>query len=172
MGERGSLSLAVLYDDARARETAVMFCDQLCERFWATHTFELSWWSFADLEDANSSRIALAKGSGADWLLISAQTEKEFSAAVLTWLDLWVAQRGDREGALVGLIQPGETAPIEKHAVLRRLAHRAGMDYLTQVPQSLGQPEQDSADACTERAHQVTAVLNGILHKPTRPPRL
>ena len=54
---------------------------------------------------------------------------------------------------------------------LRAVAHRAGMDYLTQVPEQLGRVFPESLDFYSERAAQMTDVLEEILQQHP-PPRL
>jgi len=60
----------------------------------------------------------------------------------------------------------------EKHAWLRRVAHRDGMDYLTDVPPEITRPIPNSLESFSERAQQITSVLNEILRKPIHPPSL
>ena len=84
-------------------------------------------------------------------------------------------KRGDREGALVGLTDSAAGAygvNAQKFIYLRGVAHRGGMDYLTQVPQELSRGMSDSIESYTERAHQVTSVLDEILHYKSPPPNL
>ena len=86
----------------------------------------------------------------------------------------WAAQRGDREGFIVTLNEPrvaGISKLPEKFVFLRNLAHRAGMDYLTHMPQEMTRSLPDSLDSYTTRAHQMTGTLEQILKRPT-PPRL
>jgi hypothetical protein len=54
--------------------------------------------------------------------------------------------------------------------VLRKMAHAAGMDYLTTVPDCLPTEVPDSLDACNQRATQVTSVLDNILSYSPQPP--
>ena len=83
-------------------------------------------------------------------------------------MERWICQRSEREGALVGLVladrhsRPGEIACL-KEIYLRHAAHRAGMDYLSQVPPVLPKAMPDSLDMYRERAGQVTSVLDEIL---------
>jgi hypothetical protein len=67
----------------------------------------------------------------------------------------------------VGLADPGsglsEYCP-PKFVYLRAAAHRAGMDYWTSIPQNLARSVPDSLDSYSERATQVTTLLDEILH--------
>jgi hypothetical protein len=90
-------------------------------------------------------------------------------------METWLGQRGDREGLLVGLMESGGSPGVgegEKHHCLRNAAHQGAMDYLTQVPQNIARSIPDSLDSYTERADQVTSLLDDILHQQPPPPHL
>ena len=60
---------------------------------------------------------------------------------------------------------------LQKYIYLRTVAHNAGMDYLTQIPQTIssrGIP--DSLDSYSKRAGHVTSVLDDILRQKAPPP--
>ena len=163
----------VVYEDATACERAVGFCDQLVKRFWAGFEFDLSWWKFTQLEDAELAKVAAEKAARADLLVFAANPEGDFPGPVKAWVETWLNQRGDLEGILVGVLEPaGGAADQEglKHHYLRHVAHHGAMDFLTEVPQDISRPIPDSLDSYTERADQVTHVLDDILHQQTLPP--
>jgi hypothetical protein len=168
-------SVVILFEDKPTREKAVKFCDQLVERHWSRCEFKMSWLSFSGLGDPNAARDAGARIGGADIVVFAARPDGHVPGAVIEWVEGWLANRKDREGTLAGLINGGATATglaAEKHAWLRSIAHRAGMDYLTEVPQEITQPIPNSLESFSERAQQVTSVLREILHKPTLPRQL
>lgn len=137
---KATWSVVAVYEDPAARERAVGFCDQLVARFWARFEFDVSWWSFALLEEAESAKEAAAKAARADLIVFSATPAGDFPVAVKAWIESWLAQRGEREGLLAGLLEPGEHPggrEGQKHNCLRNAAHRGTMDYLTQVPQTI-----------------------------------
>ena len=81
--------------------------------------------------------------------------------------------RGEREGAVFGLLDNvGAGEPGGLYCFLRQSAHRAGMDYLTQIPDSIQHLMPDSPDYYSERAERVTSVLDDILQDPARSARL
>src|ERR1051326_3401035 len=98
--------VVVVYEDTAAREEAVKFCDLLIERFWARYGFDVGWWSFASLEASDSAREASQKASEAALIVFATRPEGEIPAGVKAWIATWLSQRGDREGALVGLMDP------------------------------------------------------------------
>jgi hypothetical protein len=172
---KATLSVVILYEDAQTREKAVKFCDQLVERFWANCEFRLTWMDFSALHDPNAARDAHAKARGADVIVFATRPEGPVPGVVTDWVERCLANRTDREGTLAGLIESSTILTgwaAEKHAWLRSVAHRAGMDYLTDVPHDIAKPIPDSLESFSERAQQVTSVLDEILHKPIHPPSL
>ena len=168
-------SVVVVYEEAAARERAVAFCDQLVNRFWAQCEFDIVWCSFASLQEPDPARAAAKKAARADLILFSAAPEGEVPLPVRAWIESWLDPRGEREGMLVGLLEPvagicGPQGP--RHHYLRHMAHRAALDYLTHVPQDIAGSIPDSLDAYTRRADQVTSLLDGILHQHPPPPAL
>ncbi len=169
---RTAWSVVVVYEDTMTRELAVKFCDHLVERFWTTDEFEVSWLSFADLQEARPAHEAKQKAAVANLIIFATWPETSMPVEIRGWIENWVSQRGDREGALFGLLDhasglTGRTA--EKYVYLRAVAHRAGMDYLTEVPQNLLRSMPDSLESYTERADRVTSVLDEILRQQEPP---
>jgi hypothetical protein len=164
-------SVMVVYEDPESREAAVRFCDGLIEKFWDRYGFYLSWWSFASLIELSSAEVHLEKALEADLIVVAANPEGDLPAPVQTWFETWIGRRVDREGAIVALNDPGpgtEQARASKFIYLRNVAHRARMDYLTQVPQGSLFEIPESLESFSERAGHVTSVLDKILH--TQPP--
>jgi hypothetical protein len=169
---KAAWSVVVVYEDATARERAVDFCDQLVQRFWARFEFDVGWWSFGMLQQEPAATEAVEKAAKADLVLLASGLPGDFPVAVEGWVEAWLRRRGDREGLLAGLIDSGGGASgqeARKHNYLRRVAHRAAMDYLTQVPHSLWRSIPESLDSYSERAGLVGSVLDEILHHPAPP---
>ena len=173
LGAKTARSVVVVHEDAAARERAVEFCDQLVRRFWARFEFEVSWCSFAQLEEAGQAKAAAEKAAGADLVVFCATPEGDFPLVLKGWVERWLRLRGEREGMLVGLVDPANGTHVAegpKHHWLRGAARRLGMDYLTQVPHDLSRTMPDSLDSYTSRADQVTGLLADILRRQTPPP--
>lgn len=170
--ETTNWSVVAVYEDTETREGATSFCDQLVHRFWPHCGLDVGWWSLGHLEATDSGAEAAGKAIEADMILISLRAEGETPASLRTWVESWLARRGDREGVVVGLGEPSPSsgaAMPDKYAYLRNIAHRAGMDYLTGLPQNLSRSIPDSFESYIQRADLVTSVLDEILHK--LPPR-
>jgi hypothetical protein len=172
---RAAWSVVVVYEDSAARERAVVFCDQLVTRFWARFEFEVNWWSFAMLGPAAAAKAATENAARANLLVISATSVSDFPAPIKGWIETSLSVRGEREGLLAGLIEPSANPSGwqgQKHNYLRNAAHRAAMDYLTQVPHDIADAVPDSLDSYTRRADEVTSLLDGILRQQAPPPHL
>ena len=168
----GTWTVAVVYENAETREAAVAFCDCLVEKFWSQLGFDVSWWSFSLLGNPGASAEALKSAAGANFIVFASRADLELPEHVRNWVEQWVLLRGEREGALVALAVSADAQPagaIQTHLYLRDVAHRAGMDYLTDMPQYIGPPIPDSPELFSERAGIVTSVLDEILHQ--RQPR-
>jgi hypothetical protein len=168
-------SVVVVYEDTDLRQQAVNFCNSLVDRFWQRQSFELNWWSFSQLGESHTAKLAADEAASADLIVFAARPEAELPFEVMAWVESWISRRADREGELIGLLDHGAETSSEgagRFVYLRNAAHRAGMDYLTHVPESIRIPIPDSLDSYTERADCVTSVLDEILHHSTAPPRL
>ena len=175
MEAKAAWCVVVVYEDDAARERAVAFCDQLVGRYWERLEFKVSWWSFALLENASPAKDASEKAVCADLIAFAATAEGDFPQPVKSWVETWLTQRGDREGMLVGLLEPVVGAGRqegEKHHYLRLAAHRGAMDYLNHIPQDISLAIPESLDSYTQRAAQVTSLLDDILHQQVPPPHL
>src|SRR4051794_10991765 len=91
--------ITVIFEDTQSREEAVRICDQLMARFWSNHPLDVEWWSFADLEDPRRFREASVRSARSDVLIFAVRPESELPAGVRHWIESWVTQRRDREGA-------------------------------------------------------------------------
>jgi hypothetical protein len=171
--QKAGWSVVVIYEDPGSRERAVTFCDRLVGRLWADLELDVSWWPFSGLEEAASAREAAEKAIHSDVIVFAAASEGELPLGIKSWLDAWLDRRADREGKLVALLQAPEQAPAGegvRHFHLRSAAHRAGLDYLTEVPEDISLVIPESFDSYTQRACQVTGLLDDILHRQPPPP--
>ena len=160
-------SMAVVYEDAEARKKVVDFCDRLAKRFWGQFEFEVSWSSFDSLQDENAASEAAKKALDADFVVFGIRLGERIPQHLKQWVEIWLEHRGEHEGALVTVpstknLPEFEASPMSLY--LRGVAHRAGMDYLTEVSQGLSHHIPESPESCAARAQQVTSLLTEILH--------
>ena len=165
-------SIVVVYEDPATREEAVKFCDRLVERFWARQEMCVCWFDFARLREPTHALEAVQKALEANVIVFSMHPGGDLPDEVQAWIESWAPMRGDREGALVGLKDPGghlgEHSPA-RFVYLRNAAHRAGMDYWTRIPQNFSRSIPDSLESYSERAKCMTSVLDEILHHHPAP---
>ena len=165
-------AVVVAYEDTATRDRAVLLCDHLVNKLWDDLDFELSWWKFDFLRDPQIAAEAAAAAGKADMVVFSAHAAQEFPPTVKTWVESWVANRDGRDSALVALIGMEEdltkgTSPI--HIYLRDVAHRAKMDYLSDVPDAPSVGVDGSVGAIAQRAETVTSVMERILQQASPP---
>ena len=175
-GDAEQVRVLVVYEDNATREHAVQFCEQLANQHCPERGPAVEWQSFAELTDPKASPTAAEAASAANFVVFAVSAGNDFPQEIKLWIEGWLGRRGDREGALVGLV-PRPQSPCDaaslKEIYLRFAAHRAGMDYLSHVPPTLPKPLPDSLDSFTEQAGEVTSLLDEILRTwslPT-PPR-
>src|ERR1051326_2762309 len=170
MNIQATWSIVAVCQDARARDWAVDFCDSLIQRFCDRFEFTISWWKFAQMHDPAFARKALR----ANLLVIAVHSNSELPLKVKSWLEQWLSRRSECEGAIVALAGPGLSRiarlPEETEIYLRNVAHRGKLDFLTQVPPDLSGLIPESIDWCSDRAQQMTALLEEILQAPASPP--
>jgi len=162
--------ILIVYEDAITRAEAVRFCDSLVQKFWSRNNFQIEWCPVTDLQSEDSAREHRETAASAHVLIFALRPEAGAPHHLHAWVESWLDQRGEREGTLIGLLDAtvsGESGST--YAFLRRVAHRAGMDYMTQMPSSILHSIPDSADSYTDRAMEVTRVLDDILHEHGKP---
>jgi hypothetical protein len=165
--------ILTLCESNDCRTEAVAFCDRLVQRFWTSCEFEISWLSFEDLTEPGKFRVAVNHAASAAMLIFAMRHGSYIPAEVEAWAEAWLAKRGEREGSIIALGDPGHIAAAgvsQNFVYLRNIAHRAGLDYLTEMPEKIGQSIPDSLEAYPERAQQMTSVLDQILRRKTPAP--
>src|ERR1039457_89077 len=166
----------VLYENLAAREQAVRFCEQLTAHSADEPQPSVKWCSFESLRKAGNSNKAATVAAQAELIIFAITFTGDLPEEIKVWTESWLSKRGEREGALVGLVlghpsKPWEAAGL-KEIYLRHLAHRAGMDYLSQVPGKFLETMPDSLESFSQRAGQVTPVMDEILNTRFAPPSM
>jgi hypothetical protein len=172
---KGTSRVVVAYETTATRELAIRSSQELAGLFAGEAGLNVRWWSFALLCDPAFAKDAAVQASDADLLVFAITPAGDLPQEIKLWMENWITHRTVREGAVVGLVlleghsRPGEIACL-KEIYLRHAAHRAGMDYLSQLPSALPKAMPDSLDSYRERAGQVTSVLDEILRTCLPPP--
>jgi len=164
MLNKASRLVVATYEDELTRKAALRFLDSLVAEFWSRCDFVVEWFSFDSVGGAELNQDTVQKAVDADLIVFAAHPEGELPAGVVRWMQAWCDQRKDREGSVIGLLDPAKegSAQANRYTWLRSMAHKAGMDYLTQAPQQIGfMPE--TADPFLQRASASSSTLEEIL---------
>jgi hypothetical protein len=168
--------VVVVYETPAIREHAVRFCERLFEEQRPKAAPEMNWCSFHLIARPELGGDMAQKAAAADIVVFAMDGKGDLPEEIKFWIETWLNKRGEREGALVGLLDSDEP-PLHmatfREIYLRHIARRAGMDYLSHAAPTANRAIPDSLDSFSERAGQMTSVLDDILHKhPNTPPML
>src|SRR5262249_26515763 len=127
--------------------------------------------------DSQLGTEAANRAAKADLILFAVTSEGDLPNEVKHWIEHWMNRRGEREGALAGLVMDRPASPFEiatrKEIYLRHTARRAQMDYLSHEIPTPRKAIPDSLDSFNRRAFEMTSVLDEILQtRPMAPPIL
>ena len=155
----------VICQAPESRQKAVQFCDEIVRRFWDSYDISVSWFTQDDVEDpAHSGHLEEAAHRAR--LVIFEACNKPIPPAVLDRLAHFLCGRKSGQAQLAGLAETN----VHNQILLRNLAHRVGMDFISEVPPDLNATMPDSPESCTSRAEAVSHLLSDILRKPPTPP--
>jgi hypothetical protein len=163
--------VVVVYETPAIRKHAMQFCERLAGECECTPVSEMIWWSFHVLALPAEGRDAAQRAANADVVVFAMKAGGDLPHDIKLWIENWLNRRGEREGALVGLLASEvshDIAPF-REIYLRHIARRAGMDYLSHAAPTASRAIPDSLDSFSQRAGQVTSVLDGILHTYPHP---
>ena len=173
--DQAAKCVVVIYEEPSIRERAVEFCERLGEQRKFS-TMEMNWWSFPLLSGPEPANDAVQKAADADVVVFAMHSRGDLPSEIKLWIEKWLNKRGEREGALVGLLnREGGLQGVAsfREIYLRHAARRAGMDYLSHAAPTAKDAIPDSIDSFSERAGRVTSVLDSILQKhPHAPPAM
>jgi len=166
--------VVAVYENNPAREHALRFCDDLAGK---PSDLDIHWCAFNVLRDPQHGTEAANRAATADMILFAVTSEGDLPGEVKLWIERWLNRRGEREGALVGLVMDRPDSPFEiatrKEIYLRHTARRAQMDYLSHENPTPRKAMPDSLDSFSQRADEMTSVLDQILQtRPIAPPIL
>lgn len=161
--------VVVVCEDESNHDRAIALSHELVNRFWSEFEFEFQWWQFNNLFDSAHAIKAAEAAAEADMIVVAANAGDDFPEPIKSWCKAWLKLRNSREGAVVGLIgTPDKPArPSDaKHHYLHELAHRAEMDFLSELGPVLSHKVPESLEWFHKRAGQVGSTLDSILHSP------
>lgn len=155
-------TIVVLYDGNVTRARAMAACDYLVNQFWPEVELKFHWWRTDFLRDAALARVAAFDAVASDFLIISSESGGELSPALESWFESWLERRGERNGALVDLSSSPRS--LQRETFLRDVGRRGKFDYLTAVPEGVGNTFTPNGPAS-----DLSGPVNDILGE-SRPP--
>jgi hypothetical protein len=156
----------IVYENPPAREVASQFWQRIEQQSPGAENLDVSWWTFEVLADPVEASEAAEQAASAELIVFASGIEGELPERLKAWIESWLGKRQEREGAIVGLVRDASVPcamPGLKEIYLRRIAHRAGMDYLSDFAPTASLAMPNSPDSFYERAVRVTSVLDEIL---------
>ena len=176
-GSRETFRVIMLYQDTASREFAANSSKEWSEPRPYDGLIEVRWVQFNALAQDDGARELAQCACAADLVVFAARRAGEWPDEIKRWIENWIPERGEREGAIVGiLMSDAPSGPVEiaslKEIYLRNAAHRAGMDYLSEMPLSAVRAIPDSLDSYSARAGQITSFLAEILKSASQQPTL
>ena len=159
-------TIVVLYEGDATRARAMVACDYLVRQFWQEVELKFHWWRTDFLRDLHLAAVAADNAVEADFLIISSESNREFSPALESWFESWLARRSDRQGALVDLQAAfqGGAGMTAREQFLQEVSRRGKFDYLTSMPQS-----ESGAAHSGSASQSVPGIIDDILGE-SRPP--
>lgn len=161
-------SVVVLYEDKSTRDRAMVLCDHLVKNFWSDVEFDFHWWRTDFLDDPRMAQTAATEASAADIFIFSSSPESSLSPMFCKWFEAWSGEREVREGMFLDLTDASaQTSRIvqQKQARLREIAGRAHLDYCNRIPPPLSRTMLNSQQNIEVCAHELSSVLDDILHR-------
>jgi len=162
----GRVEIAVICEDMPTHERAQRICNELTDDLAPDFQCETRWWRIDQLQDVFARQDATEAAASADMVVISVHTGGAFSRLFDEWVDEWVSHRKPGPAALVGLVGTAEgdhQRVTPRHDLLRRVAARAGMDYLPEGIWERTRQRLPESAALKERRDALSPVLSGIL---------
>lgn len=160
-------------EDEAAHARAQSVCGRVATQFWDEIEFKFSWWTFTSLAySANAAEAAQAAAS-AEMVFFAVQSRGDLPAKVKSWIEMWVNNRADRGGALICLATDEHPLAPEvslKQLYLRQIAHRAEMDFLSDISENFAPTIPESLEWFADRADAVGPVMDDILRQTGSPP--
>lgn len=160
-------------EDEASHARAQSICERVATQFWDEIEFKFSWWTFTSLAYSANAVEAAQAAASAEMVFFAVQGRGDLPARVKSWIEMWVNTRPDRGGALICLAtdeRPLESEGSLKEFYLRQIAHRAEMDFLSDISEHFAPTIPESPEWFADRAAAVGPVMDDILRQTGSPP--
>src|SRR5437763_11716287 len=96
-------SVVVAFDDFTARQKAIQVYSRLIKQSGNDFEIECNMWRFDELGPASRGPEAARVAAGSD-MIVFASSNETLPDTIKLWIEMWLAERRDRETALVAVI--------------------------------------------------------------------
>jgi len=166
--------LVVVYEDTTTRHRALQLCGHLAQQLQDDCDFQCSWWNLDQFDNPGLCQQAADATAKADMVMVSLRDDERLTAALDRWLKGWLSRRGDRQSALVVLLeeegQPGDRTHLLQ-SQLQQAARQARMDFFVHAYESPEPRPPYSAESLANRAQTVTPMQKQLREQPSAIPR-
>jgi hypothetical protein len=132
-------NVLIMYEDFGTGKRAKRGLDCVAEELGNDFEFRHTMWRLDILQDPKLNILAAPALAEADLLIISLRAEGQIPAKIRVLIDMWLAEKINRDGALVALFEAKASETRGSvYACLANLARRHGLDFLVQT---VGEPE-------------------------------
>ena len=135
---RKALTAVAAYEDSSTDTRVCEFCENLTRHLGPAREVKRQMWLLSELRIPQLSAIAAGEAAQADLVLISVHSCEEPPAELKSWIEQWLARKGERSTLLLGLFDAvylGVSAPLRKY--LQQVAQRGHMEFLAQSEDGL-----------------------------------
>ncbi|MDB6067570.1 MAG: hypothetical protein JWR26_3778 [Pedosphaera sp.] len=160
-------NVLIVYEDFAAGKHAKETYDYLVHQLGRDYQFTNQMWKFDILGNFKMREMAVKDALEADLIIVSTHGIGELPAEVKTWLDQWLAQKGNAM-ALVTLVDRPQTEALESNSIrsyLQGLARKAKMDFFAQPDDWPDREEAFSTEQNSERAQKTSSIMAEIIHQ-------
>lgn len=126
--------VVVAFDDMAASSSAMRTCDYVVQQLGEDIVVRRKVVDLEDEPDESELAAAARDAANADMVIVSTKEDAQLPAPMRRWLDQWSAQRPQREGALVAILNRDERGLSHSQSVrdqLASLARQANMDFFS-----------------------------------------
>ncbi len=127
-----TIDVVMVYQDFATGLRAKRLYDNLCRQLEPECELNQSMWKFEVLAIPRIGAVAAEEAAEADLVIISMHGDLELPGKVKAWLETWVGDKSNPNGALVAVFDDSEDAGGQVASVqasLRQIADRGGMHF-------------------------------------------
>src|SRR2546423_871323 len=138
MFQRSNFKIVVAYDNLETAIRVKALVDRVAVEIRPACELKCEYWRFDLLCHVEFASAAAADALAADMIIVAPRDNAELGCEVKAWIENWIPLKMGSHSALVALLEPngdGRTKDLPPVCgYLRKVANRAGMDFLSHAP--------------------------------------